>query len=422
MAKNRLIDLPIPVDVVNRVTLAVASRWPYMQPEDTRRIWECLLELYFFIQIRQTSEREEMLRCDTIPVSLDRLDNLWSRIHSKELHRFKINIQDKRINYNVLLDILESAEVIEIGSSYLANAFSKRYRPHPDINRNQTMILALKVWQRINRDKRWQTQSDMIYQWPDYENLIQTLFKTTIDIESAFRSLESRKGEIWHWRGGQPLYLDDPTIWHHKIIAIMINLGLHWFQVDRVGRVHTAIANLPGTLTPFILINGQPTVEIDAVNCQPLLLSGIIKHPEYQRDCESGRFYEKIAQRLRISRDETKLLVFSKIFFNNRWISGDLYSTLEEIWPGLPDQVNKLKCRSQKEAKERPESELLWHRLQSLESEIFIPLTLKSWDPILTRHDSYIVIRGNHWFISTELEASFRQRGLHAQLKITPEI
>ena len=60
MAKNKLIDLPIPVDVVNRVTLAVASRWPYMQPEDTRRIWERLLELYFFIQIRQTGEREEI--------------------------------------------------------------------------------------------------------------------------------------------------------------------------------------------------------------------------------------------------------------------------------------------------------------------------------------------------------------------------
>ena len=427
MAHKTAFNVPVRVEVVNRITNYLTDFFIYAKPNHRLKVWEKLIELYFFIEVHQLAEKKRLRGYKRIPVSQERLEELWVNINSRDMFSFKFYIEDKEFNYSKLLIMLEKAGVIEINSSYSSGRFSKSYRIATDISSSETIILNLDLYDRVYKNNSRLSSGELQIHWPQYSKLIKTLFETTIDLEAAFADLDSKKDQIWNYRDGQALYLDDKTILEHKITAIMMTLGMHWFKPSTAGRIYTSITNLPKTLVPHILINGQKTVEIDCVNCQPLLLCRLIDSPDYQIDCEKGKFYEAIAEELKISRDEAKELSFSQIFFNNKWLDPDMYELLDRMYPGLPDQINNLKCKNNKEAQERDKCSMLWYRLQSIESEIFVESTCNKKDkifnhsllsPVLTRHDSWICPDDLVSEITYRLNRAFAKKNLKPKLKI----
>jgi hypothetical protein len=53
--------------------------------------------------------------------------------------------------------------------------------------------------------------------------------------------------------------------------------GVHWFTPDEDGRVHTPLTSLENELVCCLSVGGEPLVEIDVRNCQPLLLMMLVR-------------------------------------------------------------------------------------------------------------------------------------------------
>jgi hypothetical protein len=167
------------------------------------------------------------------------------------------------------------------------------------------------------------------------------------------------------------------------------------------------MANLPSIMIPFISLNNQSVVEIDAANSQPLLLANLVNNPKYQTDCENGLFYEVMGNSMGISRDEFKEKSYKWIFFNDNQIGKVWKDRLEAVYPGLTKQINQIKS-------EKP----LWFELQSLEADIWIKIAQKQLNPVITRHDSLIVESKHATRISKEIEKEYKRRGMKVKLKL----
>ena len=55
-----------------------------------------------------------------------------------------------------------------------------------------------------------------------------------------------------------------------------VNNGVTPVTVCSYGRFHSWLTRFPSKLRPALVINGEPLVEIDIANCQPLLLAGLV--------------------------------------------------------------------------------------------------------------------------------------------------
>lgn len=171
-----------------------------------------------------------------------------------------------------------------------------------------------------------------------------------------------------------------------------------FFKVDDFsGRVHTPVTSLKGSIRSQLLLFGQPTVGIDIVTMQPLLLSNILKRKigsnEYSKWIESGEdIYAMLQSKAKLqTREQGKKQFFeilfapvnnnlSLMFGNSSWISWiNWYKKQPE--PSNPHNFVK------------PHSNLAW-LLQSTE----VDLMRKVWKelninkiPFLSVHDEIIV-------------------------------
>jgi hypothetical protein len=407
-----LTEIPVPVNVIDATSNYIATTYPGLSESHKSKLFSKLAEVWFYIYSTHSEERNRQLP----KFHNHHIDNIYVNISRTILSTFQIRIGSTIMQYTELIRILNNCGLIDINHSYEVGKNPKSYRPNPEIRYELTRTIPINLEKFIKANH---SKSDLLKSNPGYESLINNLYLVKIDLPNFFEEIENSIGQTYKWDKGEPKVLTAELAYRLKIKAIKINLGIHFFSVSSTGRIYSSLANLPKVCLPHVTLNGLRPIEIDAKNCQPLLLSSIIKNQEFQTDCEAGVFYDRMADHLGITRTEFKMLSYAQIFFNNKKINAKTVSQLESVYPGLATQINAYKCKSKKEAAAVGDENLLWYRLQSLEAKIFIQTALKQLTPVITRHDSILCLPTEVDAITEQLTSAFKKIGIDVKLSIS---
>lgn len=403
-SSTRSTDIPIPLSIISRLGEVLRRDWDWLGPKSHKKLFTVLVELWCWIALEGTRQRGLS-------------NSTWIYIGSRDLARFKIQLNGDGIYYSKLLGILEEAGVIETNDHWYAGAFTKAYRIPAGLDLGETLPLSIRLLYLTQKGRGWASKTHLQNQWPQWSRIIETLWRSQIQLEPFFKELDRRRGQPWRWDRGEEQILDSQAIYYQKLAAISFNLGLHYFSRHASGRIFTSGTNLSRLALPYLLIDGQPVVEIDCVNSQILLLTLLIDHPEFKKDAECGRVYEKTARRFNRTRDWAKGWWFSRILFSSKCIRSTDAEQLETIWPGLVEQIRGVRSRP-----DAPQEEQLWFRLQQIESDIWIRSAQAGGNWVITRHDALVAPQTHLWYWRSEILNKYKQLGLDVELKITPEI
>lgn len=404
-------ETKIPIQIIDSLNTYIHESYPSISDKNKLKLLQRLVEFWLFICMNHS---HEMLINKNRFQQQEVLKKVYSGISREILVKFKIYLEGNNLLYADLLKILQETNLIDINHIYSSGRFSKSYRPSLQLDFSKTQHISLDFKKIL---ECFRSKEDLLLQYPENHKAIKDLYLTKIDLESYFDKIDSLLGQVYKYKKDKAVILTAELAFDLKIRGLKINLGIHFFSVSQTGRHYTSIANLPSLAVPYLSLHNQQTSEIDAANCQPLLLNLIIDHPKYKTACENGTFYTTMATQMGITREQFKLLSFGKIFFNNKLITGTLAEKLDQVYPGLVEQINIYKFKSKKAAKKAGEEHTLWFKLQSLESKIFLNVTKQQLQPVVTRHDSILCHSNILKKISQELIKEFKKYDLNVQLK-----
>jgi len=401
--------IPIPVMVLTRLKEEIE---PFgYSAADTAQLYAKCIELWFTLYAKH--EQYKHIEADNYyAFSAERL---YVNVQARDLQPFNVQIAGHRYQYRNLLSILVNAQVLEINEKYSVSRFSKSFRPHPDLLFDKLSIVELDLKAFTKSCAYRSTREEKLKEYPELATLINAVYDTTIDLEQAV-ALINEAG------------LEAHIGYDHCIRAIKIYCGLHFFaEADYTGRLYTSIAGCPSEIVPALRLYGQPLIEIDVANCQPLLLANLLGHEQMQAVCESGRFYETLMEFTgETDRKEIKVKLYKHIMFNAGWVTpyvgGSIAIAFERLFPGSITAINAHKPGSESRLAEWIDTgrtqDLLWCRMQSLEADIVITAA-EAFPHALTRHDS-ILIPANEdpTPVIDALMTEFTIRGMTPVLKI----
>lgn len=121
----------------------------------------------------------------------------------------------------------------------------------------------------------------------------------------------------WHYRTTKG--------WHTRVDQFSPH-----YAICKTGRAYTDANQFPAELRDALLIDGEETLEIDVVNCQPTLLATV--YPEqsaewmrYKTLAEEGVVYEELAKFAGITRKEAKDQFLPFIFGGKRPVAEEFF-------------------------------------------------------------------------------------------------
>jgi hypothetical protein len=137
------------------------------------------------------------------------------------------------------------------------------------------------------------------------------------------------------------------------------------YQICTTGRAYSDANQLPKSVRDTLLIDGEPTAEIDIVNCQPLLLASIYptrsdEWERYKNLAEKGKVYEALGGFANLSRDDAKNQFIPFIFGSTKPTAKEFF---KEKFPELLEAIGKRRQTSHK---------ALARELQNKESGIIV--------------------------------------------------
>lgn len=219
------------------------------------------------------------------------------------------------------------------------------------------------------------------------EYLLKCLDNSSIDESNASAKLEED-------------YKEQVGAINHAYNCNLISIGSiadkQWyFNVSKnTGRVFTNITNLKSEYRKFLSYKGNPLVEVDISNCQPLLLHTLYLDkttPEsirYKEIVESGQFNERIGSLCGVEfetqedRKDFKISLLTQLFMKEEWDAP--YRDL--FYQTFPELAIQIKCIK------KPTYKAIARCLQNLESDLIInnviTICREQNIPILTIHDS----------------------------------
>lgn len=170
-------------------------------------------------------------------------------------------------------------------------------------------------------DKFLSLPADKRPKWQGLE-LDQELAHKIVDEIAGPRSWNSEVTKCWHTRVDQ----FSP---HYKIC--------------KTGRAFSDANQFPKEMRDALVIDGEKTVEIDVVNCQPVLLATIFpeKSPEWERyriSAESGESYEELGAFAGLARDEAKREFIPYIFGGRKPVAEGFF---KEEYPELLGAISQ---------------------------------------------------------------------------------
>jgi len=410
--KQNKMKTKIPTTVVTSVTDYVNNNFDYT-PNQKQKLIKILAELWLFIYNKETCYKNT-------------LQHSYVRINSSELLKFKLNISKCNICYAKLIDMLQAVNLIIVNESYEVGKFSKGYKTTKDFSTFTDLDIDInKVFNTKIKSKKF-----YLKQFPEHNKLINDAYQFKIKIEDYLAWMQLNKGltvreETKRFNKStnkvqtvKAEILDDEKIYEFLIDALRINIESLWFAVSSTGRFYNSFSNLSTTVLPFITAKSKnKLVEIDAANAQPLMLTTIIEDDKFKKSCENGKYYDDIAYANKLERKQVKSNMFT-IFFEDRHITKKNRELIESAFPGLTDKINALKSPKVHGVQMKQDNELLWFKLQSIESSIFVKTALATKTPVLVRHDSIIIDQKFIDQLEKELREEFAKIGLNATLKI----
>lgn len=331
----------------------------------------------------------------------------YTNIHSSKLKKYCICHEYKRYSYVKFLDILISCGLVEANDIYSAGTFPKSYRVTINFGTgvDTTEIeIDFDVVFNNNRNK-----SHWLKLYPQYADLIKDCYRAKVDLNSYTKWLYQNVGLKLKSKCKKGFivkrFLTPERIIKYINNAIKLNVGNLWFGTSEQGRFYSSITGLSSTAIPFLKLNKQSLVSLDIANSQPLLLATIIDCPSYTKVCEEGEFYKSIVEHTGETKDDVKAMVMKTFFRAEQCHSGIMVDCLNELYPGLVDQLNELKSKMN-----------VAHHLHQLEAGIIVTGCGSLNFPKLLRHDQVLVYRQHENEVRAYITNEFKSRGTRVSL------
>lgn len=341
----------------------------------------------------------------------------YTNIPRENFRLFKFKFKTKVYQYNELLNFLNKWNLIEINHKYcsknqnkVCGSFSKSYRIRTEFLSGTPMsdveIDFTKIFKDSNNKEYWKKK------YPEYSNLIEDSYNTTIKLDEFIYRLYKKKGMKLKSKMIDGVLTKRYLTQERIIMYINKVLKLHfknlWFKISNEGRFYSSITNLPTVALDFLRLYGKKVVELDVKNCQPLLLASLIKDNDYQNDAENGVFYERMANKLECCEKTFKLMSYRYIFFSKKPLKkGKIHDAMNSCYPELIDQINNL-----------IKDNNLALVLQKMESSIFIDKIGKLPNKKITRHDSVLVAKNDCKLFKKLIRNEFHKIGLKVSIKV----
>jgi len=119
---------------------------------------------------------------------------------------------------------------------------------------------------------------------------------------------------------------------------------------DEFGRrYHSNLTNLRSDLRQYLRVDGQPLVQIDISNSQPLFQAVVAEQrgvtcPAYKKICEEGRLYEFLGEKTGLTRKRTKQQMMASVFFGRNASRSRTKRSFRKHFPEVAFLLDKIKA------------------------------------------------------------------------------
>lgn len=388
----------VPTKLVEITSIIIESTIDFinLKEEQKSKLNKSLISIWYYIYNKQIEDP-----------TIDNL-NLFTNIHNTYLDKFGLKINGKKFGYASLLLLLKKHNLVDINYKHSGGLFSQGYRVITNFintDYSEVEIDFEKVFDRFKNRTYW------LRKYPQYKKLIKDTYEVKIDLSDYILWMKENEGielkPVINKGILKRRFLTKEKIYEFINNALKVNFNNLWFKVSDEGRFYNSTTNLSYTTLPFIKLKRRKVVEVDVINCQPLLLCGIIKNELYKKDVEDGIFYDRVSKELNISRDQFKVLSYKHIFFSNKPLkSGKIYDVINRLYPGFIDEMNSIKIDLE-----------VSKEMQKIESNIFVK-NIGSLDfKMMLRHDAVFVYEEDLEIIKAYVISEFKNIGLNCKLK-----
>lgn len=331
---------------------------------------------------------------------IDLVHNLLLKYYMKKENFFQLHsliLKDKYgYLYGSYIKYLTTNDIIRLERNYKAGVRSKAYSLNPMVfkqkieryQNNDNILLKKfkrKIIDSIDLDKEVKSPIDLSIR----KKLVDDLFSITIDTERSMFFLNSIKRK-------------DLDIWNRNAYSVESISNRHiFFHFDNYGRMHTNFTILRSFIRKnCLLIDGQPTAEIDIKNSQPFFLCKLISDIQsswvnkdefdfFRQLTLNGTFYEFIMNS--IGTDDRKLVkeMTYKVLFGRNSLKSKSDKIFSELFPTIYNFIKLYK-------KDLGDYKALSYDLQRAESKFVfntvIKRIIKEYPEIkmITVHDSIV--------------------------------
>lgn len=193
------------------------------------------------------------------------------------------------------------------------------------------------------------------------------------------------------------------------------------------GRYFHKLNNTSKDLRKHLTISGEPSCEVDVVNCQPLLMAMILQDKRMIQSCSEGRFYEDLMENSpkSLTRDEMKKSVLCNVIAKCPKVTSKADF---EYWHGKPSDIAFKSAfpegySAYEEYRAKHGDLAMIHELQERESEIIhegaLPEIQKQGVNAVSIHDSFMTSENNAELVADKLREIFKsESGLSCKVKV----
>ena len=330
----------------------------------------------------------------------------------------------------LLLKKWQPTEYSPMGSKFLRETFNGRYKEWLDILLSEGVIQCDNFYShRGGKSLGYRIAPDIVTDWDDtqvvvlsnrkgfepsdedkpfYLGFLEFLQSVHIDFDKLVEIIDEKlpkKDEILSFK--RYSWLRSIRLLQAGVIKVSKSESNH--------RLNTNFTNIPSAIMEQ-LMDSNDLVEIDARNSQFAILANMIKEKvddQFVQDAINGVLYEKVAEKLGLTRKQAKEVVM-KVIYSKHYHKNKKKAALKELYPESMAIIEQYKRKSSN-------SELAI-AMQQKESEIYIDGVLRRLYQMgiaaVSKHDSIIIHRKDLKAVESVFKEVFREMNVELTLKI----
>lgn len=332
--------------------------------------------------------------------AIDIIHNMILKYYFRKENSFKLHssiLKEKYGHlYNHYMDYLVETGIIEMTGNYLAGRNARIYRIRPDVLKgeikryvNTDSTLLKKYRNKVSQVEEGGIVDSLID--PDIKaRLVDDLFYVQVDFAKSIFYLDHLKD-----RGGE--------IYNRNVYSVQCVDQKHiFYHFDDYGRMHTNFTILRSFIRKnCLMIEGEPTHEIDIKNSQPLFLTKLIDDSKsrwvdddefalFKYLTQRGIYYQYVMDCTGI-KDRKQVKEFTyKVLFGRNASNSKADRAFRDLFPTIHNFIKLYK-------KDAGNYRVLSHDLQKAESNLVFNRIVRTVGDrlpgvrLVTVHDSIIV-------------------------------